>query len=47
LTQERLAKKAKVSRALIAAIETRRKAGSVGTWKRLAAALDVSWDQLA
>src|SRR5271170_4551238 len=34
LTQERLAKKAKVSRALIAAIETKRKSGSVGTWKR-------------
>ncbi len=34
LTQERLAKKAKVSRALIAAIETKRKAGSVSTWKR-------------
>jgi len=47
LTQERLAKKAKVSRALIAAIETRRKAGSVGTWKKLGAALDVSWEQLA
>src|SRR5713101_8062924 len=31
LTQERLAKKAKVSRALIAAIETKRKAGSVST----------------
>ena len=47
LTQERLAKKAKVSRALIAAIETRRKAGSVSTWKKLGAALDVSWEQLA
>ena len=47
LTQERLAKKAKVSRALIAAIETQRKAGSVSTWKRLGAALDVSWEQLA
>jgi len=47
LTQERLAKKAKVSRALIAAIETKRKAGSVSTWKRLGAALDVSWEQLA
>ncbi len=47
LTQERLAKKAKVSRALIAAIETRRKAGSVGTRKRLGAALDVSWEMLA
>jgi DNA-binding XRE family transcriptional regulator len=47
LTQERLAKKARVSRALIAAIETRRKAGSVITWKKLGAALDVSWEQLA
>jgi len=47
LTQERLAKKAKVSRALIAAIETKRKAGSVGTWKRLGAALDVGWELLA
>jgi mRNA interferase RelE/StbE len=47
LTQEQLAKKAKVSRALIAAIETRRKAGSVSTWKMLGAALDVSWEHLA
>ncbi len=47
LTQERLAKKSKVSRALIAAIETKRKAGSVRTWKRLGAALDVGWEQLA
>ena len=35
LTQEQLAKKARVSRALIAAIETKRKTGSVGTWKKL------------
>lgn len=47
LTQERLAKKVKVSRALIAAIETKRKTGSVGTWKRLGAALDVGWEMLA
>jgi mRNA interferase RelE/StbE len=47
LTQERLAKKAKVSRALIAAIETNRKAGSISTWKKLGATLDVSWEQLA
>jgi DNA-binding XRE family transcriptional regulator len=47
LTQEQLAKKAKVSRALIAAIETKRKAGSVGTWKKLGAALDVGWELLA
>jgi mRNA interferase RelE/StbE len=47
LTQERLARRAKVSRALIAAIETKRKAGSVSTWKKLGAVLDVSWEQLA
>ena len=47
LTQERLAKRAKVSRALIAAIETNRKAGSVSTWRKLGAALDVGWEQLA
>ena len=47
LTQEQLAKKAKVSRALIAAIETKRKSGSVSTWKKLGAALDVGWDLLA
>jgi DNA-binding XRE family transcriptional regulator len=47
LTQEQLAKKSKVSRALIAAIETNRKSGSATTWKKLAAALNVSWDQLA
>jgi DNA-binding XRE family transcriptional regulator len=47
LTQERLAKKSKVSRALIAAIETNRKAGSVSTWRKLGAALDVGWEQLA
>ena len=41
LTQEQLAKKAKVSRALIAAIETKRKAGSVSTWKKLGTALDL------
>src|ERR1035441_2987829 len=46
-TQEQLAKKSKVSSALIAAIETKRKSGSVSTWKRLGAALDVSWEQLA
>ena len=46
LTQEQLAKRSKVSRALIAAIETHRKTGSVSTWKKLGAALDVSWEQL-
>ena len=45
-TQEQLAKKAKVSRALIAAIETRRKTGSVSTWKKLGSALKLDWDQL-
>jgi DNA-binding XRE family transcriptional regulator len=47
LTQEQLAKNSKVSRALIAAIETNRKSGSVTTWKKLGKALDVSWEQLA
>jgi mRNA interferase RelE/StbE len=47
LTQERLAKKSKVSRALIAAIETKRRAGSVNTLRKLGAALDVSWELLA
>ena len=47
LTQEQLARKSKLSRALIAAIETKRKTGSVSTWKKLGAALDVSWEQLA
>ena len=47
LTQEQLAKKARVSRALIAAIETKRKTGSVDTWKKLGAALDVGWELLA
>jgi DNA-binding XRE family transcriptional regulator len=42
LTQERLAKRSKLSRALIAAIETRRKVGSVRTWKKLGAVLDVA-----
>jgi hypothetical protein len=38
---------AKVSRALIAAIETKRKAGSVSTWKKLGTALNVGWELLA
>jgi DNA-binding XRE family transcriptional regulator len=46
LTQEQLASRAKVSRALVAAIETRRKTGSVATWKKLGAVLNVSWEQL-
>jgi len=47
LTQQQLATKSKVSRALIAAIETNRKSGSISTLKKLGGALDVSWDQLA
>ena len=47
LTQKKLAMKSKVSRALIAAIETNRKAESVSTWKKLGAALNVNWEQLA
>jgi len=47
LTQEQLASKSKVSRALIAAIETRRKTGSVSTWKKLGATLSVGWELLA
>jgi DNA-binding XRE family transcriptional regulator len=47
LTQEQLAKKSKISRALIAAIETKRKTGSVGTLKRLGTALGLGWEQLA
>jgi len=45
--QEELGRKAKVSRALISTIETKRKSGSVQTWKKLCAVLDVSWDLLA
>ncbi|MGA6980590.1 MAG: helix-turn-helix transcriptional regulator [Candidatus Sulfotelmatobacter sp.] len=47
ITQEQLARKSRVSRALIAAIETKKKKGSVSTLQKLGAALDVSWDQLA
>ncbi|MGA8541206.1 MAG: hypothetical protein WB566_17015 [Terriglobales bacterium] len=43
----RQAKKATVSRSLIAAIETKRKTGSVSTWKKLGAALGVGWELLA
>jgi DNA-binding XRE family transcriptional regulator len=46
LTQDQLARKAKISRGLIAAIETKRKGGSVSTLKRLGVALGVGWDQL-
>jgi DNA-binding XRE family transcriptional regulator len=47
LTQEELAKRSKVSRPMIAAIESKHKTGGVGTLKRLAAALEVDLDQLA
>jgi DNA-binding XRE family transcriptional regulator len=47
LTQEQLAKKADVSRALIAAIETKRKGGSLATIKKLAKALNLDWESLA
>jgi len=47
LTQEALAKKAKISRAMIAAIETGHKKGGVGTLKKLANILGVSLDNLA
>lgn len=47
LSQEQLARKSKLSRALIAAIETNRKSSSVTTWKKLGAALNVSWEELA
>ncbi len=46
-TQEELAKRSKVSRPMIAAIESKHKTGGVGTLKRLAAALEVDLDQLA
>jgi hypothetical protein len=46
-TLEQLARKSEVSRALIAAIETKRKAGSLRTWKKLGAALGVGWELLA
>jgi len=47
LTQEDLAKKSKVSRPMIAAIESRRKKGGIGTLKKLAVALKVDLDHLA
>ena len=46
LTQEALARKSRVSRALIAAIETKRKTGSLRTWKKLGTTLNVAWDLL-
>ena len=47
LTQEDLAKASSVSRAMIAAIEARRKTGGVATLKKLARALTVDLDHLA
>ena len=47
LTQEDLAKKSKVSRPMIAAIESRHKKGGIGTLKKLAVALKVDLDHLA
>jgi len=47
LTQEDLAKKSKVSRPMIAAIESRHKNGGIGTLKKLAVALKVDLDHLA
>ena len=47
LTQENLAKKSRVSRPMIAAIESGHKTGGIGTLKRLAVALKVDLDHLA
>ena len=47
LTQADLAKKAKVSRPMIAAIESKRKTGRVETLKKLALALRVDLDLVA
>jgi ribosome-binding protein aMBF1 (putative translation factor) len=47
LTQEDLAKKSKVSRPMIAAIESRHRKGGIGTLKKLAVALEVDLDHLA
>ncbi|MGD0436592.1 MAG: helix-turn-helix transcriptional regulator [Bryobacteraceae bacterium] len=47
LTQEVLAKKSKVSRPMIAAIESGHKRGGIGTLKKLAAALKVDLENLA
>jgi len=46
LTQEKLAKKSKVSRPMIAAIETGHKKGGIATLKKLAAALGVGLENL-
>jgi len=47
LTQEGLAKVSKVSRAMIAAIESGHKTGGIATLKKLATALHVDLDHLA
>lgn len=47
LTQEGLAKKSKVSRPMIAAIESGHKTGGIATLKKLAAALKVDLENLA
>ena len=47
ITQEKLAKASKVSRAMIAAIESGRKTGGITTLKKLAGALDVDLENLA
>lgn len=46
LTQESLARRTRISRAMIAAIETGHKQGAVSTLKKLAKALDVDLEQL-
>jgi DNA-binding XRE family transcriptional regulator len=47
LTQEALAKASKVSRSMIAAIETGHKKGGIATLKKLAAALRVDLENIA
>jgi ribosome-binding protein aMBF1 (putative translation factor) len=47
LTQEDLAKRSKVSRPMIAAIESKHKKGGIATLKKLAGALGVDLDHLA
>lgn len=47
LTQQQLAKASKVSRAMVAAIETGQRTGGIATLKKLAAALQVDLDNLA
>lgn len=47
LTQEALAKASKVSRSMIASIETKHKQGGIATLKKLARTLNVDLDELA